>query len=46
MAFSSPEFPGLAFGSIEELKALRRARDEVKRQLHQPVVVKVNKDTK
>ncbi len=45
MAFSSPEFPGLSFGSIDELKALRRARDEAKRKLHQPVVVKANKDT-
>ena len=46
MAFSSPEFPGLSFSSIEELKVLRRVRDEVKNKLNQPVVVKVNKDTK
>jgi hypothetical protein len=44
MAFSCPEFPGLTFSSLEELKVLLMARDRLKKKLSEPVLVKAKKE--
>jgi hypothetical protein len=44
MAFSCPEFPGLSFSSLEELEALRQARDKLKKKLTEPVKVTAQRE--
>jgi hypothetical protein len=44
MAFSCPEFPGLVFGSISELGAMRQAQASLREKLAKPVIVTLNKE--
>lgn len=44
MSFSCPEFPGIVFNSLEELRAIRMARDRLKKKLTEPVLVTANKE--
>lgn len=44
MSFRCPEFPGLTFSSLEELRVIRMARNSLKKKLSEPVVVTVKKE--
>ena len=46
MSFTCSEFPGLAFNSLLELRAIRASRDKVRSSFTLPIVVKVVKETK
>jgi hypothetical protein len=44
MAFSCREFPGLVFGSVSELGAMRQAQASLRDKLAKPVIVIANKE--